>query len=604
MNQYWTPTLQKRISRRRALAGSGMTAAAAAFLAACGGSSKGSNNSLPKDTSGLLTKPVQSDAQAKQGGTWPHYITAEVNTMDPLNNASTGNAINNQAWAYSRFFMWKPGVLENPIGGDFVLDASQSWEQSPDGLTFTFKLRPDVKFDPRPPTNGRLLTTADVKWSWDRYAAGGLTRADYLNSLNPSSPVTGMQVTDKQTVVFKMAFPVANMASRFAFHRNFSFLPMEADTGFNPKIDQRGSGPWMLRKWEPSVSYTYDRNPNWHVTKGAPYFDTVTLPLLTEYAAQLAQLTSGHIWTIVVNATDIVATKNLQPKLNMYANQYPWGAQNHLSFGWGPNNPWGDARVRRAVALLIDRDAWIDTFYNASAFEKQGLPMDTRWNSHYFADDKRYWIDPKPADSKLGEGGQYFKLNPTMATQLMKAAGYNQPLKTSGLVMGNNTATAQALALRNMLQDSGLFDMAINTLTANDYNVKIFNNMGVFDGLALQMNHGVRGDIDQYLSTRFSPGGASGTQSIMPQVYPWYQKTQDLISAQRKELDDKKRLTILEDLQKEMAVQMPTVPFPGAANGFTLAWPQLANLNVYATQADNESTLYPHYWFDASKAPA
>jgi hypothetical protein len=103
---------------------------------------------------------------------------------------------------------------------------------------------------------------------------------------------------------------------------------------------------------------------------------------------------------------------------------------------------------------------------------------------------------------------------------------------------------------------------------------------------------------------RWSPGGASGTQSMFPEVYPWYKKSQDLVTAQRQELDDKKRKQILVDLQKEFALQMPTVPYPGAANGFSLAWPQLANFGVFRSVYDFESVVWTRYWNDESRKPA
>jgi ABC-type transport system substrate-binding protein len=360
----------------------------------------------------------------------------------------------------------------------------------------------------------------------------------------------------------------------------------------------------MLRKWEPSLGYTYDRKPDWHVKKGQPYLDTIEMKLITEYAQRRAQLVAGNLWNVDINGPDILTTKREQPKLAMYANPFPWGGQNHLSFGWVAGNPWGDVRVRRAMSMVIDRDAWIDAFYNVSVFEKEGLPMDARWNSHYFADDKKYWLDPKPASSKLGEGAQYFKFDVAEATKMMRAAGINQPIKSQAIQAA--PGNTQVASLHGMIQDSKLFDLSISSLPNSEHNIKIYNNTGNFEGVSMQMNHGVRGDIDQYLSTRWSPGGASGTQSMFPEVFPWYRKAQDLITAQHKELDEKKRLGILEELQKELAIQMPTVPYPGAANGFSLAWPQLANFNVLTTQTggDNPMGVWPTFWYDESKKQA
>jgi peptide/nickel transport system substrate-binding protein len=615
MENYWHKTLARRISRRRALAATGAGALGAAFLAACGGDDNGgSGGGSGTDRSGLLTEAKDTTSSAKQGGVWPHYVTDEVRTMDPLNNASAGTGINNQAFAYSRLFQWKPGVLANPVGGEFVPDAAQSYEQSPDGLTLTFKLNPNVKFDPRPPTNGRAMTAEDVKFSWDRFSAGGLTRFDYVNSLSPVGPVESITPTDNLTVVAKLAFPIAGMVSRFAFHRFLSILPREADGGFNPQVEQRGSGPWMLRKWEPSVGYTYDRNPTWHVRQGQPYFDTLELRLITEAAQRRAQLNAGSIWVLPgpannearsaagsIDPNEVVSAKREQSHLAMYDDGYPWGGPNHLAFGFGsPDSPFHDARVRRALSMVIDRDLWIDANYNVSAFEAEGLPMETRWNSHYCADDKYYWFDPK--GNQLGEGAAYFQYNVEEAKKMMQAAGHNSALRMPGIVQGNGNN--QINSLHGMIQASGLFDVALTSIPAAEYNQRVYNGSGKFDGLAMAQNMGVRGDIDQYLSTRWSPGGPSGTQSMFPEVYPWYQKAQDLISAQRQELDEKKRKQIIDDIQKELALQMPTVPYPGASNGFSLAWPHLANFGVFRAVYDYEAIVWTRYWYDESKRPS
>lgn len=619
---YWENVLHQRLGRRRAMVGAGGAALGAGFLAACGGDdsespSGGEGSTGPTGTtgatrstggsggstgpsSGLLTQATDTTSSAKPGATWPHYTVREVRTMDPLNNASVGSGINHQAFAYSRFFQWKPGILENPVGGAIEPDAAESFEVSPDGLTLTFKLRPDMKFDPRPPTNGRPVTTEDVEFSWNRLLVGGLTRFDYANELSPAGPITSIEAIDDTTVSCKLAFPVANMVSRFAFHRFLSILPKEADGGFNSQVDQRGSGPWMLREWEPSVGYTYDRNPNWHLREGQPFFDTVELSLITEPAQLRAQLDAGGLWNVSsadFAATEVVDAKRAQPGLGMYDNGYPWGGPSHVAFGFKDPSPFMDVRIRRAASMVLDRQLWIDGNYNVPAFESEGLPMDTRWNTHFSADDETFWVDPQGSD--LGEGAPYFQYNLEEATKLMRAAGYDEALKTRALMSGSGNN--QVVSLHGMFQESGLFDLSLESLPISEWAPVVWNGWGDFEGIAIGQNMGVRGDIDQYLSTRWSPGGASGTQSMFPEVFSWYEKAQDLITAQRQELDEERRLGMIKEIQKEFAIQMPTVAYPGAANSFSLAWPHLANYGVFRSQADAESVVWTRYWYDESK---
>jgi ABC-type transport system substrate-binding protein len=70
--------------------------------------------------------------------------------------------------AMSRIVRYQVYKYPDRVRSEVIPDAA-SWEISPDGLTYTFKLRPNLKFDPRPPTNGRIMNSADVKWSWEHY---------------------------------------------------------------------------------------------------------------------------------------------------------------------------------------------------------------------------------------------------------------------------------------------------------------------------------------------------------------------------------------------------------------------------------------------------
>ena len=599
MSDYWHKTLAARIGRRRLMASSGAGALGAAFLAACGGGDdNGGGSGDTGSTSSLLTKVEDTTSKAKPGGNWVNPLASDVLNMDPY-GVTIGSA--HAPWGYSRMVIYKPAAYPASPEGEVTPDGAESYEISPDGLTFTFKLRGNLKLDPRPPTSGRNLNAQDVIFSSEKFKAGGVSRGEWFNALSPNSPVASVAAPDARTVVYKMAFPMANMISRFAFQRYQWLMPVEADGGYDPKAEMRGSGAWRLDKWEPSVGMKYSRNETWHLKP--PFYATLDQPIVSEYAQRRAQFTSGNVAALDgIPAEDILPIKGEQPKMGLYANTFPDARPAMVSFGLQEGSPFLDTRVRRAVSMLIDRETFIDVFYNVSAYEKEGLPVESRWHSHFAAGEPPYWIDPQGKD--LGEGAQYFQLNQAEAKKLMQAAGFTAPIELPAHVSAGSTQSSlrQQEALQEMLQQGGMFKLPINSVPTNEFNVKYFNGGGLYDGVTLNNGPGVSGDIDNHITVRFNVK-ANPPQCLFRVVHPWYTKIQSLIEAQRTELDDKKRFTILTDLQKEMALQMPAVPWPGIASGFSLAWPYHANFNAFTAKSTitAPSETWPGYWYDETK---
>jgi len=76
----------------------------------------------------------------------------------------------------------------------------------------------------------------------------------------------------------------------------------------------------------------------------------------------------------------------------------------------------------------MDRNAWIDAFYNVSNFQKDGLPVDTRWNSALPSDFVDMWLDPQ--GKEFGPNAMYYQHNLEEAKKLMAAAGLANGLDT------------------------------------------------------------------------------------------------------------------------------------------------------------------------------
>ena len=99
--------------------------------------------------------------------------------------------------------------------------------------------------------------------------------------------------------------------------------------------------------------------------------------------------------------------------------------------------------------------------------------------------------------------------------------------------------------------------------------------------------------------SRFRPETATGH---VPLGIPTVSEDPEAHSSkQRKELDEKKRSGILEHLQKEMAVQMPAVPWPGAANGFSVACLTSETTTSSHDSVYSQTDFRSAYWYDASK---
>ena len=351
---YWDSYLKQRLSRRRALAVAGAGAGAAALLAACGGGDDGGGGS----STSLVSTAEDTTSKAEPGGTWQSYTSSDTPGMDPLTNpASTAPPIAN--FAVSRLLKYKLGTRTNRPAGDVEGDAAASWEITPEGLQLIMKLRPNMKFDSRPPTSGKNLTAADVLFSWDKYSSLAGTRGVLAASAGAGGPITSLSGIDDQTIELKMAYAYAPLLPMLAYHWYLVIQPTEAYDRFNPAVEMRGSGPWMLERYEPSSKFEFVKNPNWYV-KDRPYLDRISWPIIPEYATGLSQFEAGNIWEYNVNQFDMLDLKRRSPKMQLLAEDaFSRNPPQVIGFGWRPNSPFRDQRLRQAISMMVDRDAII-----------------------------------------------------------------------------------------------------------------------------------------------------------------------------------------------------------------------------------------------------
>jgi peptide/nickel transport system substrate-binding protein len=487
-----------------------------------------------------------------------------------------------------------------------VGDAAESWEWSPDGLQLTLKLRQNVAFHPIAPVNGRVLDVGDVAYTWERYRALGVNRSQYYNALSPDSPVTAITTPDARTIVFKMAFPIYTFLFLIATGPYPPVLiPKEAEKGLEIHRTPLGSGPWMLADWVPSSRFVYKRHPNYY-QNSLPYMDEVVQPIVPEYAQGMAQFRSGNLYEWNVRPEDVLQTKRETPALAMYATDVT-ANQTRAEFGWKPTppdkTPFRDERVRQAYSMSLDRDTWIDTFYSVAALEREGLPVDTRWNTVLIADGfEGWWLDPKSKD--YGPNAQYFQHNVAEAKKLLAAAGHSNGVQVESITSGSSYGVdfpKWVDVAEGMAADAG-FRFNKTVVPFAEFGTRYRDVQGKYEGVSYRALPGSGDPLERLLRDLSAKIGAvtfTGFDAEGKGTYGGDPYLDNLLLKARQEPDKEKRKAAVHDAQRYVGKKQYVMRFPGGASSFALRWPVLQNFNVYL----DDQRPFLTYWLDESQAP-
>ena len=623
---YWNNVLTRRVGRRRALAASSSAGLGAALLAACGGSSNNNSSSTgsagtgaapttaaasgstaassgasgstapaPTVSNGIVTAITDESASVKRGGILKGYHPLTLVTYDPY---FPGGHIRIVRRTYNQLFRIKDGVAK-PTDGSPEGDLVQSWEVSADKTVITAKLYPNSKFPPIEPVNGRALTTQDVLSSWDFFLTRGNRRSELANKINPSAPITSIEAPDDTTLVIKLARPNATIFTSLGNNAlgTFFILPKEATDGtIDVKQKAIGTGPFYPTTDLNDISYKWARNPNYQRFPGnLPYLDGIEEPILTETSAALAQFRAGAIYWGGPQAEDIVPLKKEFKELDVWMVPPNGAMQLRWFFGHNDESPFKDERVRQAFRMTWDIDAYNDAMNNVSAFQKDGLPVqsffDTFISSGSWAG---WWLDPKSSD--FGPNASYYKFNLDEAKKLLDAAGIQTPLKYDMVYAAPGPTSyppfyfPRAEVLIGFSRDSKLFDPQINLVNyATEWN-KYRQAKGDFSGAAWQPDVAPP-DPAGALFNVMHPDGSyfqGGDQNLA-----------DMAEKALQEFDTAKRMQILHDAQRYDA-KTNFSPGPGQGHLVQITWPVIRNWLAFQGGTNNENQ---HQFIDPTKPP-
>jgi peptide/nickel transport system substrate-binding protein len=350
--------------------------------------------------------PATAADTPRRGGVLLAVIGADPPSLDPHQESTFAN-IELVAPLYSTLLQLDPYDYPKIIG-----DLATEWKISPDGLTYTFRIHPGVKFH-----DGSPLTSADVKASYDKiiFPPQGVRSV----RKNAYTAVAQVEAPDPTTVVFKLKFPSGSLLANLASPWNVIFPKSYLDRDPNYfKTHAIGSGPFKFKGYTRGSTFEGERNPAYFV-KDRPYLDGYKFYISPETSVRAAAIRSGRAYIEfrdLPNAEVEAIKRQLGDKITVQ--ETPMTGQ----WGIAINNtkkPFDDVRVRKALSLGIDRYTMAKVLYPLTGLRYVGGLM--RPGSE--------WALPQTELEKLPGFGRDIEKNRAEARKLLAEAGYPNGLK-------------------------------------------------------------------------------------------------------------------------------------------------------------------------------
>lgn len=357
----------------------------------------------------------------------------DVSTLDP----AIGYDWQNWSMIKSLFdglMDYKPGTTE------LVPDLAESYTISEDGLVYTFKLKPGVKFH-----NGRELVASDVKYTLDRVVnpetqspgAGFFAAIDGFDaaSAGEAAELSGVKALDDQTIEITLSRPDATFLHVMAL--NFAHVvPKEAVEEYGQDFGKHpvGTGAYEMTDWTLGQHVIFSRFDDYHI-EGLPKLDQITFEVGQEPIVALLRLERGEI---DIAGDGVPPAKFLEVTGNPeYDGSIVEGSQLHT--GYISLNtqmaPFDNVKVRQAVNMAVNKDRIVRIINGRAVPANQPLP---------------------PLMPGYDESYEGFKFDPDAAKALLAEAGFADGFTTELYVANTDPQPRIAQAIQQDLSNIGI----------------------------------------------------------------------------------------------------------------------------------------------------
>ncbi len=285
------------------------------------------------------------------------------------------------------------GVLQNNLveidhEGNPVPELAESWESSPDASQWTFKLRQDVEFH-----NGKTLDAEDVVYTYNHH----LREDSKSGAKGILAAIDSVKADGKDRVTFSLTGGSADfpfIASEF----HMSIFPAGTET---PDQHDKGigTGPYMLKDYNPGVRALATRNPNYWKSDRA-HFDEVEVIAISDANARTNALSTGEI--DVMNRCERKTIGHLRDTDGVAVVQSA-GTQHYTAPMRTTDAPFDNNDMRLALKYAVDRQAMLDFMLNGTGSLGNDHPISQA--NRYHADLPQRAYDPDKAKFHLKKAG-------------------------------------------------------------------------------------------------------------------------------------------------------------------------------------------------------
>ncbi|SAL37443.1 extracellular solute-binding protein [Caballeronia udeis] len=259
---------------------------------------------------------------------------ATTDSQDPATFISQVSLVNSRIWGDTL-------VEVDPLKGTAVPSLAESWTNTPDAKTWTFKIRKGVHFH-----NGKELTVDDCLATLKRHS-------DEKSASTALSVMKMMGSIGKQGDTLVITLPSGN--AELPLLLSDWRLVMQPNGGYDNPASGVGTGPYKLTSWAAGVRSTYEKNTNdWRSDRG--HVQSVELLVMNDATARIAALTSGQVHFInLINPKTIDLLKR-SPNVQILSTP----GRAHYTFPMHCDTaPFNNNDLRMALKYAINREEMV-----------------------------------------------------------------------------------------------------------------------------------------------------------------------------------------------------------------------------------------------------